>query len=97
MELEIEGGFGVVTTDGIKVKILKFSEAFNKKLSELYKKGYHINKASILHIVYWKYEETQGEQSKWYEIPIILPELYLKKSNRNASGIEYEHFTQRSR
>lgn len=28
---------------------------------------------------------------------IILPELYLKKSNRNASGIEYEHFTQRSR
>lgn len=97
MELEIEGDYGVVTTDGIKVKILKFSEAFNKKLSELYKKGYHINKASILHIVYWKYEETQGEQSKWYEIPIILPELYLKKSNRNASGIEYEHFTQQSR
>ncbi len=53
--------------------------------------------SSILHIVYWKYEETQGEQSKWYEIPIILPELYLKKSNRNASGIEYEHFTQRIR
>lgn len=51
----------------------------------------------ILSKEYWKYEETQGEESKWYEIPIILPELYLKKSNRNVSGIEYEHFTQRSR
>jgi hypothetical protein len=48
-------------------------------MDQLTAKGYIPHKASIRHIVYWRYEEFKDGASKISKIPIILPEIVFKK------------------
>ena len=59
--------------------ILKFSEAFRKRLVQMTGNGYIPDRAYIRHIVYWKYEEINDNRSSFKEIPIVLPDIYFRK------------------
>ncbi len=81
-EIIINDVYAEVTINSRHVKILKFSEAFRNKLTHLTEMGYLPNKASIRHIVYWRYEEIEDGITKLIEIPIVLPDIvFMKKSN----------------
>lgn len=78
-EININDIFAEVLQRNRPVKIIKFSEAFRRKLDQLKAKGYLPHKASIRHIVYWRYEEIEEGATKRIEIPIVLPEILFRK------------------
>ena len=81
-QIIINDVYAEVTINSRNVKIIKFSEAFRNKLTHLTEMGYLPNKASIRHIVYWRYEEIEDGITKLIEIPIVLPDIvFMKKSN----------------
>ena len=59
-------------------KVLKFSYAYQKQLSELSEKGYVLSSARVKYLIYWY--DTNNEK----EVLIVLPELVydLKELNR---------------
>ena len=79
-EININDVYAEVVLRNRAVKIIKFSEAFSCRMSQLIEKGYQPHRASIRHIVYWRYEETEGGTTKRIEIPIVLPEILFRKS-----------------
>lgn len=78
-EIIINDVYAEVTINSRHVKILKFSEAFRKKLANLTGMGFLPHKAIIRHIVYWRHEEIEGEATKLVEIPVVLPEIVFRK------------------
>jgi ATP-dependent DNA helicase RecQ len=54
--------------------ILKFSKQYLKTIESLKQKGFHLIKAKVNFIVYWKKEDTEQETK------IILPELYFERT-----------------
>ena len=78
-ELNINDIYAEVVLRSRSVKTLKLSEAFRRKMDQLTAKGYIPHKASIRHIVYWRYEEFKDGASIISKIPIILPEVVFKK------------------
>jgi len=66
----LENGLG----NSNKEKVIGFSRKFSDSLAEWQKKGFHIDKATVNFIVYWKDEEKNKE------LKIILPQLVLKKA-----------------
>jgi len=60
-------------TDSKGQSVLKFSKQFLKTIESVKKKGYHLRRAKVNFIVYWKKEDAERETK------IILPELYLKR------------------
>ena len=78
-EININDNYAEVFIGNRPVKILKFSEAFRRKISQLAEKGYHPHMAKIRHIVYWRDEDIEAGESKIIEIPIVLPEIIFKK------------------
>lgn len=78
-EININNEFAEVTLRNRSVKVIKFSESFRSKMSQLIEKGYQPHKASIRHIVYWRYEEIEEGTTKRIEIPIVLPEILFRK------------------
>ena len=70
----------IVAENGYYVSnIIKLSESVRKKINKLSEKGYSPYKAHIRHIVYWKYEEANGDSSIFKETPIVLPDIYFRK------------------
>jgi len=65
----LENGLGNSNNE----KVIGFSKKFSDSLAEWQKKGFHIYKATVNFIVYWKDEEKNKE------LKIILPQLVLKK------------------
>lgn len=63
-----------------KLNVIKFSEAFRKKMDLLCSKGYTPSESTIRHIVYWRYEELADDKTNFTETPIILPDITFKKS-----------------
>lgn len=78
-EIIINDVYAEVTINSRHVKILKFSEAFRKKLAHLTGMGFLPHKAIIRHIVYWRHEEIEGGATKLVEIPVVLPEIVFRK------------------
>ena len=78
-EININDNYAEVFIGNRSVKILKFSEAFRRKISQLAEKGYHPHMAKIRHIVYWRDEDIEAGEGKIIEIPIVLPEIIFKK------------------
>ena len=78
-EININDNYAEVFIGNRPVKILKFSEAFRRKISQLAEKGYHPHMAKIRHIVYWRDEDIEAGEGKIIEIPIVLPEIIFKK------------------
>ena len=78
-EININDNYAEVFIGNRPVKILKFSEAFRRKISQLAEKGYHPHMARIRHIVYWRDEDIEAGEGKIIEIPIVLPEIIFKK------------------
>jgi ATP-dependent DNA helicase RecQ len=78
-EIKISDVYAYVTTSDRSLTIVKFSAAFQHKMSQLAAKGYLPYKASIRHIVYWRYEDTDDGTTKFVEIPIVLPEILFKR------------------
>ena len=78
-EININDIFAEVVQPNRPLKILKFSEAFRRKMDQLSERGYLTHKASIRHIVYWRHEEIEDGITKLIEIPIVLPEIVFKK------------------
>ena len=64
---------------GAEIKIGYFSNAFREKLARLRAKGFVPDSAKIRFIVLWKGE---GDAE---EIPIVLPDVRLKKKRSNES------------
>jgi len=54
--------------------ILKFSKQYLKTIESLKQKGFHLIKAKVNFIFYWKKEDTEQETK------IILPELYFERT-----------------
>lgn len=79
-EISINDVYAEVAQRNRTVKILKFSEAFRRKMSQLIEKGYQPHKVSIRHIVYWRCEEIEEGTTKRIDIPIVLPEILFRKS-----------------
>ena len=69
--LEVDGNYLVASLNGCCVRVVKFSQAFVQKLSELTLKGYKPQFAKIRYVVAWKKE---GESQ---ETAVVLPDLYL--------------------
>ena len=78
-EININDNYAEVFIGNRPVKILKFSEAFRRKISQLAEKGYHPHMAKIRHIEYWRDEDIEAGEGKIIEIPIVLPEIIFKK------------------
>jgi ATP-dependent DNA helicase RecQ len=78
-KININDNYAEVFIGNRPVKILKFSEAFRRKISQLAEKGYHPHMARIRHIVYWRDEDIEAGDGKIIEIPIVLPEIIFKK------------------
>ena len=77
--MNINDVYAYVTTSDRSLTIVKFSAAFQHKMSQLAAKGYLPYKASIRHIVYWRYEDIDEGTTKFVEIPIVLPEILFKR------------------
>ncbi len=78
-QLQSGDSLGIISDGCLDAKrhyILRFSKSFNEKMATYTAKGYHISKATINHILYWKPENSEKE------IRIILPELVLEKGER---------------
>ena len=56
-------------------KVVQFSKRFKEDITRWSSKGFRIENASVNFIVYWKDEE------KNIEVKILLPEIFLKKTN----------------
>ena len=56
-------------------KVVQFSKRFREDLTRWSSKGFKIENANVNFIVYWKDEE------KNIEVRILLPEIFLKKTN----------------
>lgn len=78
-EIKINEVYAYVTTSNKSLTIVKFSASFQHKMSQLTAKGYLPDKATIRHIVYWRYEDIDEGTAKTVEIPIVLPEILLKR------------------
>jgi len=78
-EIKISDVYAHVTTSDRSLTIVKFSAAFQHKISKLAAKGYLPYKASIRHIVYWRYEDIDEGTTKFVEIPIVLSEILFKR------------------
>ena len=78
-EIIINDVYAEVTINSRHVKILKFSEAFRKKLAHLTGMGFLPHKAIIRHIVYWRHEEIKEGDTTLIEIPVVLPEIVFRK------------------
>lgn len=78
-EIIINDVYAEVTINSRHVKILKFSEAFRKKLAHLTGMGFLPHKATIRHIVYWRHEEIKEGATTLIEIPVVLPEIVFRK------------------
>jgi hypothetical protein len=53
--------------------------ALRNKISQLTDKGYHAQRASIRHIVYWRPQNIERGATNSIEIPIVLPEIIFRK------------------
>ena len=58
-----------------KQSVLKFSQQFCNMVKSLKQKGYHLKKAKVNFIIFWKREDAEHESK------IILPELYFERSD----------------
>ena len=79
-EININDVYAEVLQCNRAIKLIKFSESFRGKMDQLTAKGYLPHKASIRHIVYWRYEEIEGGETKLKEIPIVLPEILFRNN-----------------
>ncbi|MCP9751308.1 RecQ family ATP-dependent DNA helicase [Ferruginibacter sp. HRS2-29] len=74
----ISGDTLIVNSDGCETilgrSVLKFSKRFLGVIETQKQKGFHLKKALVNFIIYWKKENTEEE------IKVILPELYFEKS-----------------
>ena len=69
--LMVDGKYLSASVDGRIVRVVKLSQSFIRKLSELTGKGYRAQYAKVRYIVAWKKEEEEGETA------VILPDLFL--------------------
>lgn len=74
-ELQIAGDFLSIELGNRTVRILKYSQACARRLAELEQKGYQLYKAIVRFVVAWQGEKDDEESA------ILLPDLYLRKSN----------------
>ncbi len=58
---------------------VKYSKSFKKMIEDFYKKGFQLQEARINHIVYWQPPDSENNS----EIKIILPEILLKKKQKD--------------
>ena len=77
--LNISGEYLSAALNGNEVKVAKFSENFRKRVFELAAEGYVPSKAQVRFIVYWRYEETEDNETVRKEIPIVLPDILFRK------------------
>lgn len=61
-------------TTANRQSVLKFSNHFKSIIDTQKQKGYHLKKAKVNFIVYWKKEDAERE------IKIILPEVYFERA-----------------
>ena len=69
--LEVDGNYLVASLNGYNVRVVKFSQAFVRKVSDLALKGYKPHFARVRYVVAWKKDEETPETA------IVLPDLYL--------------------
>jgi ATP-dependent DNA helicase RecQ len=77
--LTINDVYAETLADHKPARVVKFSEAFKQRMSQLTARGYHPHKVSIRHIVYWRYEDSSSDKTTFIEIPIILPDITFIK------------------
>lgn len=78
-EIYINDVYAEVVQGNRTIKLIKFSETFRNRMATLAENGYKPHKASIRHIVYWRYEEIEDGATKVIEIPIVLPDIMFRK------------------
>ena len=78
-EIYINDVYAEVVQGNRTIKLIKFSETFRNRMATLAENGYEPHKASIRHIVYWRYEEIEDGATKVIEIPIVLPDIVFRK------------------
>lgn len=71
--LTLEPGGLSCTVNGHSVQLVRYSKAFNEKLSALMQKGYRLVRADIRFVVAWREEGDETESA------VLLPDLYLKR------------------
>ncbi len=71
--LDVDGNFLVASVGGKRNRVVKFSQAFQRKLAELSVAGYRPSAAQVRYVVAWKKEEEADEAA------VLLPDLYLSK------------------
>lgn len=59
------------------VRVVKFSEAFTKKLQALDSKGYIPTSAKVRVQVFWHHEDKEVTPPKWHQDLILLPDIWL--------------------
>lgn len=72
--LKVDGDY--LTTEH-RVKVVKFSTAMRKRLTDLEGKGYSISSAGVRFQVFWK---DRNEDNGVQELLILLPDIYLSRS-----------------
>ena len=77
-DLEVDGVHLFALVKGSKRRIVKFSEAFIKKLEALAAKGYRPKYAKVRYVVAWKKDGCDEE------VAVVLPDLYLSSENGNC-------------
>ncbi len=58
-------------------RVVKFSEAFTKKLQALGAKGYIPSSAKVRVQVFWHHEDKEVTPPKWHQDMILLPDIVL--------------------
>ena len=72
-DLEVDGVHLIASVKGCRRRIVKFSEAFIKKLEALAAKGYRPKSAKVRYVVAWKKDGSDEE------VAVVLPDLYLSR------------------
>ena len=80
--LEVDGNYLVASLNRYHARVVKFSQAFVHRLSELALNGYKPQFAKVRYVVAWKKEgETQ-------EAAVVLPDLYLSCVGQDHSRFD---------
>ncbi len=74
-DLEVDGVHLIASVKGCRRRIVKFSEAFIKKLETLAAKGYRPKSAKVRYVVAWKKDGSDEE------VAVVLPDLYLSRED----------------
>ncbi len=71
--LDVDDKYLSAVVDNRRMKVARFSKAFEQKLSELMRRGYKPKHAKVRYIVAWKKDEDMPEAA------VLLPDLYLAR------------------